>query len=216
MQADGRLPLQSRSMTDRSSSPPFSRPSASDLLSRRRCLQAGLAVAGLALSCAARAGYNIWTGEYTVPFADLKARLARRFPVQMSYAEIFSLQLENPSLALNPSQNRLQLTADMQISNPLFNPRSAQGVLAISSGLVFDSASSSLRLHEPKAERLELQGLSERDGRRLKDVGQLATNEALNNYALYTFKPDELRMGLKTLQPGAITVLDDGVKIALQ
>ena len=182
---------------------------------RRHFLQlAVLSAAGLT-GRFAHAGYNVWTGEFTVPATDLTTQIQRRFPVRLRYADIFTLQLNNPVLALDAERNRVMVTADLQVSNPLFLPQPVQGLLAISSGLVFDAATRALRLREPRTERLQLQGLSDRDARRLNEVGGLVAREVLNNYALHIFAPEDLRLGLKTLEPGDITVLADGVKIQL-
>jgi hypothetical protein len=190
-------------------------PDAAGLPGRRLCLRilAGAAIAGP--YGAAWAGYNVWTGEYTVPLADLQARLAARFPVKLRYAEIFTLQLTRPQLALDPAQNRTVVTADLQVASPLLT-RTLQGVLAISSGLRFDPAAAALRLYQPQTERLDVQGLPERDARGLKDVGAVVAREVLSDYPLHTFKPEELKVGLKTLELGDITVLQDGIKVQLK
>ena len=42
----------------------------------------------------------------------------------------------------------------------------------------------------------------------------MVVQELLRDYALYTFKPEDLRRFGKTFEPGAITVLDDGIKVS--
>ncbi|MFT4192817.1 MAG: DUF1439 domain-containing protein [Comamonas sp.] len=193
--------------------------------SRRHWLAHGLlratagpvAIAGaaalLAAPRSARAGYNFWLGEYTLGKPELEAQLARHFPLRLRYAELFTVTLTNPVLGLDAPANRARVTSEMQIDNPLFLRQPARGVLAVSSGLRYDAPARALRLHEARAERVELAGLNGDAARQLQAVAAAVAAEALRDYALYTFRPEELVFKGQTLTPGAITVLDDGIKV---
>ena len=179
-------------------------------LARRHLL--GAALFGLPL--VASAGYNFWTGDYTLTRKELQAQIDQRFPLQLRYSELFEVRLGDPQLTLMAPSNRVALAVDVHIRNPIVKPRQVQGVLALSSGLKFDPASSAIRLDQPTADRVELQGLDGPSAQQLQNIGALVAQELLRDYALYTFKPGDLRRFGKTFEPGAITVLDDGIKVS--
>ena len=180
------------------------------LLSRRQWL--GLPV--LVLPVAATAGYNFWTGEYTLSHHDLQAQVEKKFPLKLRYSELFEVRLTEPVLSLDATTNRASLATQVQIRNPIVQPRQVQGHLALSSGLRYDAASTAIRLDQPTAERVALEGLNSQGAQQLQTVGAVVAQELLRDYALYTFKPEDLRRFGKTFEPGAITVLDDGIKVS--
>lgn len=179
-------------------------------LARRHFL--GAALFGLPL--AASAGYNFWTGEYTLTRQEIQAHIEKKFPLQLRYSGLFEVRLGDPQLTLLPASNRVALAANVHISNPIAKPHQVQGVLALSSGLKFDQATNAIRLNQPTADRVELQGLNGLNAQQLQNIGAMVVQELLRDYALYTFKPEDLRRFGKTFEPGAITVLDDGIKVS--
>ena len=176
----------------------------------------------LASACAvtalqhAHAGYNFFTGEYTVGREEMAWRIAQRFPVELRYAGIFEVLLTQPRLDLDAAANRLRITVDVLVRNPLLLPEPVRGVLALSTGLRFDAATRSLRLDRPDADRLQLQGMGGRDAQQLQALGSVAAQQVLADYPLYTFRPEELRFGSRPIRVGAITVLPDGLVVQVQ
>ena len=168
----------------------------------------------LVLPLAATAGYNFWTGEYTLSHHDLQAQVEKKFPLKLRYSELFEVRLTDPLLSLDAGSNRATLATLVQIRNPIVQPRQVQGHLALSSGLKFDVASNAIRLDQPTAERVELEGLNSQGAQQLQTVGAVVAQELLRDYALYTFKPEELRRFGKTFEPGTITVMADGIKVS--
>ena len=57
--------------------------------------------------------------------------------------------------------------------------------------------------------------MSARDAQQLQAVGAMVAEEVLRDYPLHTFRPEDLKMGMRTFKPGAITVLADGIKVQL-
>ncbi|MNC83758.1 hypothetical protein D3C87_1216240 [compost metagenome] len=49
----------------------------------------------------------------------------------------------------------------------------------------------------------------------LNAIGAVVAQQLLKDYPLYTFKPEELRFNGKDVQPGAITVAADGIRVKL-
>ncbi|BEP70219.1 MULTISPECIES: DUF1439 domain-containing protein [unclassified Variovorax] len=183
---------------------------------RRRVLRALLGAAALPAPFAALAGFNFFTNEYTATREELQSQIAKRFPVAERYAEIFMVGLRDPQLGLDGRANRAAITATLTIASPLLAASPVQGVVSVSSALRYDAAARALRLDQPKAERLELQGVEGRDAERLQKVGAVVAQELLQGQILRSFTADELTVGRKTYEVGDITVQDNGIKVQLK
>jgi len=175
-----------------------------------------LCAGAAALPSTASAGFNFFLSEYTASREELQAEITRRFPLTQRYAEIFTVSLLDPQLGLDAAANRAALTAQLSIQSPLLSPPRVSGVVAMSSQLRYDVPARALRLQDPRAERLELQGVTGRDAERLQRIGAIVAQELLQGYPLRTFKPEELTVGRKTYEIGDITVLDDAIKVQLK
>ena len=189
-----------------------SRRSASTL--SRRLFTCSLLLAAT-LPASAFAGFNFFLSEYTASRDELQAQVVKQFPVRQRYAEIFVVTLRDPQLGLDGKSNRAALTALLTITSPLLG-RTVDGVVSVSSGLYYDATTRTLRLDQPKAERLELQGVGGRDAERLQQIAAVVAQELLNGQALRTFTAEELTVGRKTYEIGDITVLDNGIKVVLK
>ena len=165
---------------------------------------------------AALAGFNFFTSEYTASREELQAQIAKRFPVQKRYADIFTVGLRDPQLGLDARSNRAAITAVLSISSPLLQPQTVQGIVSVSSALKYDAPARALRLDRPQAERLELQGVTGRDAERLQNIGAVVAQELLQGQVLRSFTAEELTVGRKTYEIGDITVQDDGIKVQLK
>jgi hypothetical protein len=175
-----------------------------------------LAALGAALPWRAGAAFDFWTSEYTATRSELQAMLAQQFPVTRRYAEIVSVTLSEPQLGLHAAANRAAIAARVSIASPLLKTGRVDGTIALSSALRYDAAARALRLEQPRAERLELEGVSGADAERLQQIGGLVAQELLQGRVLRTFTPEELSFGSKTYEIGDITVLADGIKVELK
>ena len=184
--------------------------------SRRRVLHALLGAAALQTPFAALAGFNFFTSEYVASRDELQTMIAKRFPVAERYAEIFMVGLRDPQLGLDARTNRAAITATLTIASPLLAASPVQGVVSMSSSLRYDVPTRTLRLDQPKSERLELQGVEGRDAERLQKVGALVAQELLQGQVLRSFTADELTVGRKTYEIGDITVQENGIKVQLK
>lgn len=182
-------------------------------LSRRRLAQAALAAALWPMT--ANAGFNFFTNEYTATLAELQAEVDKHFPLAQRYAELFTVGLRDPQLGLSARTNRAAITATLSIASPLLLRDAVQGVVSVSSALRYDAPTRTLRLDQPKAERLSLQGIEGQDAQRLQQVGAAVAQELLRDQVLRRFKPEELSFGRKTYEIGAITVFDTGIRVQL-
>jgi hypothetical protein len=181
--------------------------------SRRRLYLAAL---GAALPWSAWAAFNFWTSEYTATRSELQAMIAKQFPMSQRYGDILLVALSDPQLDLNATANRAAITVRVSIASSLLRAGRVDGVIALSSALRYDAPARALRLEHPKAERLELQGVSGRDAERLQQIGGLVAQELLQGQVVRTFTAEELSFGSKTYEIGDITVLADGIKVELK
>lgn len=171
---------------------------------------------GASLPWRAWGAFNFWNSEYTASRSELQAMIATRFPLSQRYAQIVTVALTDPQLALNAAANRAAVTARVSIASPLLSAGQVRGTVALSSALSYDPVLRALRLDQPKAERLELQGVGGADAERLRQIGGLVAQELLQGQVLRTFTPEELSFGRKTCEIGDITVLDDGIRVQLK
>jgi hypothetical protein len=175
-----------------------------------------LSAAMLGAAWPSQAAYNVWTSEYTVKQQELQTVIEAQFPRKLRYLQIIELNLSNPRLSLNPASNRLITTVDAQIDNKLLMSRPVTGTLSMSSSLRYDAATHAVRLDAPAVERIDIPGLPAQYASQLNEIGNTAARQVLNNYPIYTFQPDQLEMNGKHVEPGAITILDDGIKVEIK
>ncbi len=185
-------------------------------LSRRCLLRLIGGAATLQVPTLALADFDFFLSEYSATRAELQAELANRFPLQQRYAEVFTVTLREPQLGLDPANNRLGITALLDLASPLLHPPGVKGLVSVSSALRYDAPARAVRLVEPRAERIEMQGLSGRDAARLQQIGALVAQELLRDQALHTFDAKDLTLGSKVYEIGDITVQQDHVKVQLR
>jgi hypothetical protein len=184
-------------------------------ISRRQGLRLAFPIAIAALGLRpAHAGYNIFTDQYTLTRAEVLSRIATRFPLSVGTPGLVDCILSHPQLGLEPELNRLRVTLDAQIRTP-FLAQPVAGLLAVSTKLRFDMTTLTLRLDQPRAERVVVQGLAPADAAQLQEIGGALAAEALRDYPLHTFRPEEMRAGLRRFSVESITVTDTGLRVQL-
>jgi hypothetical protein len=184
------------------------------LTGRRPLLRALLSAILLPALCLparlAHAGLNLLSNEFTATRDELQAELARRFPITHRFGELASVSLHNPQLALDGSANRATLASRLVILSPLLRPSSVGGRVTVSSGLRWDASGLSVRLQDPRAEQLRIDGVTGNDAQTLERISASVVQEALQGYPLHTFRPEELRFGLKVQ---GVTIGVDEIKV---
>lgn len=177
-------------------------------------LRAALAAMLLPALCPpARAGLNLLTNEFTATRDELQAELARRFPITRRYGELASVSLHDPQLALDGAANRATLASRLVIVSPLLRAASVGGQAAVSSGLRWDAQALAVRLQDPRTEQLRIDGVSGIDAQNLERISAAVVQEALQGYALHTFRPDELRLGIRIQ---GISIAADEIKVRFE
>ena len=191
--------------------------SATSLMGRRRLLPAALSVILLPPLCLparpARAGLNLLLNEFTATRDELQAELTRRFPITRRYGELASVSLHDPQLTLDGSANRATLASRLVILSPLLRPSPVRGQVAVSSGLRWDASGLAVRLQDPRAEQVRIDGVTGNDAQTLERISASVVQEALQGYPLHTFRPEELRFGLKVQ---GISIGVDEIKVKFE
>jgi len=166
-------------------------------------------------SAGARAGYNVWTGDYTFSRQELQEAIDKRFPARLRYGQVLDVRLANPRLVLDNAGNRVSTQMDAQVSNTLLPAPPITGKLSLSSGLRYDPDKRAVLLDNPSVERVQVDGMPAQYGEQLNAIGAVVAQQVLRDYPLYTFTPEQLRVAGKDIEPGAITVLPDGIKVRI-
>ncbi|MBP0635655.1 MULTISPECIES: DUF1439 domain-containing protein [unclassified Cupriavidus] len=173
------------------------------------------AAAVCAAATPALAGYNVWTGEYTLTRQELQAALEQRFPATLRYAEVVTVQLSHPRLVLDEASNRLTTHVDARLTNALLPSPPVDGTLALNSGVRYDPGQRAVLLDNPTVQQVEVNGMAQYR-EQLNAIGAVVAQQLLKDYPVYTFKPEELRFGGKEVEPGTITVGKDEVRVEVK
>nr|WP_092139242.1 DUF1439 domain-containing protein [Cupriavidus sp. YR651] len=184
----------------------------SKLFRTRRLMLATAAVAAIGTAALAHAGYNVWTGEYTFTKAELQSAVDKRFPTTLRYGELVSVKLTHPRLVLDEAGNRVITQMDAALTNTVLPSPPINGTLALNSGIRYDATRRAVLLDNPTVQQVQVQGMSQYS-EQLNAIGAVVAQQLLKDYPLYTFKPDELRFNGKDVEPGAITVAPDGIRV---
>jgi hypothetical protein len=179
-------------------------------------ITASAAVAGMTVTPTASAGYNVWTNDYTLPLTDLQSAIERKFPARLRYAEVFEVHLSNPRLTLNVAENRIITLVNLKVVSNLLLPTPLTGTLALSSRLKYDPLARAIRLDAPSVDRINVNGVGSEYAQQLNAIGAVVAQQVLNDYPIYTFKPEELRLGGKTFEPGTITMQSDSIVVQVK
>lgn len=173
-------------------------------------------VTGMTVTSTASAGYNVWTNEYTLPLADLQMAIQRKFPANLRYAEVFEVSVSNPRVTLNAAENRVVTLMNLKAVSNLLLPTPLTGTLALSSRLTYDPPSRAIRLKAPSVDRIDVDGMGAQYSQQLNAIGAVVAQQLLNDYPIYTFKPEQLRIGNKTFEPGTITIHSDSIVVQVK
>ncbi|TXI80811.1 MAG: DUF1439 domain-containing protein [Cupriavidus sp.] len=180
-----------------------------------RLVLGGALIAACASITAAHAGYNIWTGEYTFSRDELQGAVDKRFPATLRYGELVSVQLSHPRLTLDEATNRVTTLVDAALTNTILPAPPVNGSLALNSGIRYDADRRAVLLDNPTVQQVQVQGMPQYN-EQLNAIGAVVAQQLLKDYPLYTFKPDELRINGKDIEPGAITVAPDGIRVQIR
>ncbi|MBB5201275.1 DUF1439 domain-containing protein [Glaciimonas immobilis] len=180
------------------------------------CLTGVTLISLTASKTAASAGYNVWTNDYTLPLPVLQRAIEQQFPATLQYAQIFEIYLSHPRLAMNVAENRIVTVLNLKVISNLLLATPITGTLTLSSRLKYDPPTRAIRLDAPRVDRVDVGSVGAQYSQQLNAIGAVVAEQVLNNYPIYTFKPDELRLGQKTFEPGTITMQADSIVVQVK
>jgi hypothetical protein len=185
-------------------------------VSRRAFLVAACAAAGAAISLGACATgtFPFIPDHYTFSQQQVQDAVQRKFPYHRSVQQIFDVSLTNPVVVLLPDRNRVAVRLDAQLESPLMQ-QPVNGVFTLSSELAWDSTSRSVVLKSPTVDSVDMQGAAAAYAQQVGAVAAAAATQLLNNYPVYTFKPDQLQFAGVNYEPGTITILTNGIRVQI-
>ena len=175
----------------------------------------GLALCVLLLAgCAGLLPRSIVLGE-----PELQAQLARRFPIERSLFDTFTLKLSDPLLSIDAAAGRLGTELTLQGSD-LRNGRSLQGRLALDYGLRWEPADASVRLVQPRVQSLqfdEAPGLSSRGSEAAQRMGIALAERLLDDLVLYRVPEARLQtLRAAGYRPGTLQLTPAGLEITIE
>lgn len=151
--------------------------------------------------------------HYKVSSAALQAAVAQRFPLRYPVPGLLNLDVQVPTLRLLPAVNRLGAEMVVDAAGPALN-RSHQGTLEVEFALRYEVADRTVRAHQLRLKRLQFPTLQPGVVALLNTYGPALAERTLLEVVLHRMRPQDLALpdGLG-MQPGSITVTDEGLTI---
>ncbi len=155
-------------------------------------------------------------GDRTVNITQqqVQAKLQERLNLSLTVLKIFDVNLTNPLVSFDGNTERMITTMDTKITNPL-SKSLITGTTKISGKLKFDPSTNAVMLTESKIDQLNLNGLGGKYSELLSVLGAELGGELLNNFTLYTLKPDDLKSGNTFYTPKLLKVTDGNLQVTL-
>lgn len=179
---------------------------------RRRLFLAAVAACSLWVSACSQAVPT----KLSLTQAQIEQGLQAHFPQQFPIAGLLQLEVQQPQLQLLPSSNQLQTAWRVALSGPSLR-QTFQGHMQVRFGLVYQPADRSVRAHNVEVLALELQDANPALSDMLQTYGLRVASQALQGFPLYTVPAEDLTLADSLgLQPGAITVTEQGLDVAIE
>ncbi|KVD57713.1 DUF1439 domain-containing protein [Burkholderia ubonensis] len=182
---------------------------------RRRFLIACTAAIGVSASLAACAStFPFIPDHYTFSRGDAQKAVARKFPYQKTVAQVLDVSLANPVVGLLPDQNRIAVQFDAHFVSP-FLRAPVNGKFTVSGQLAYDAPSRSVVIKAPAVDNLALDGDAQMYAQQIGAAAGMIATQLLTDYPIYTFKPEQLQFAGVNYEPGTITILTNGIRVAI-
>ncbi|KVE74665.1 DUF1439 domain-containing protein [Burkholderia vietnamiensis] len=182
---------------------------------RRRFVAVCAGALGVSISLAACAStFPFIPDHYTFSRGDVQKAVARKFPYERTVAQVVDVALANPAVNLLPDQNRVAVQLDAHFTSP-FLREPVSGKFTVSGQLAYDAPSRSVVLKAPAVDNLVLDGDAQMYAQQVGAAAGLLATQVLTNYPIYTFKPEQLQFAGVNYEPGTITILTNGIRVAI-
>ena len=151
--------------------------------------------------------------RFKVSAAQLQTAVAQRFPLRYPVAGLLNLDVQVPSLRLQPALNRLGALMVVEAAGPALKQRH-QGTLEVEFALRYEPADRTVRAHQVRLVSLAFPSLQPSVVAMLNLYGPALTERALLEVVLHTLRPQDLALPEAIgMQPGSITVTNEGLTI---
>lgn len=151
----------------------------------------------------------------TVSLQRLQQALAQRFPQRLPIPGLLDLDLRTPQIRLLPEANRLAADLSVEASGPALR-RSHTGALALDFALRYEASDRSVRAYGIAFRSLRMSGLTPQASELLNAYGPALARDLLQEVVLYRVRDEDLALADNLgLQPGSITVTEEGLRIGL-
>lgn len=179
---------------------------------RRRLILAAAASCTLWMSACSQAVPT----KISISHAQLEQGLQDHFPKKFPIAGLLQMQMQQPQLQLQSSTNQLQTTLHVALSGPALR-NTFNGQMQVRFGLYYEPKDRSVRAQRIEVLSMELQDANPAMADMVRTYGLRLAEQALQGFALYTVKAEDLELADSLgLQPGAITVTDKGLDVAIE
>ena len=167
----------------------------------------------LLVSLALGAGSAAAVPGYRVSAGQLQQALARRFPLRYSLPGLFDLTLATPRLSLLPQRNRLGTSMLVEAAGAALR-RPHSGEFDLDFELRYEPADRSIRAHRLRVRSLRMEGLPPDTAALLERAATDMAGQQMLEIVLHRLEAGDLALAdTMGLQPGAITVTQDGLLI---
>ena len=114
-----------------------------------------------------------------------------------------------------PASNQIQTMLTIQLTGPVLR-QPLQGQLQVRFGLYYEPRDRSVRAERVEVQELVLTGADPALADMVKTYDLRVAQQALQGFALYTVPAEDLELADSLgLQPGAITVTEQGLNVAI-
>lgn len=173
----------------------------------------GGVVAALLGACAA-----LSPGERTVRISEAKLGeiIARQFPLNRRYLEVFDVTISAPQVTLLPESNRIATRFNYSTGSFLLGAREFAGTLDLSYALRFEPSDHTVRLTDVRAEGVQVPGVPPAYQRQANRLGGLLTENLLHDFVVHRLSQDDLQTAAGWgYQPGAFKVVPGALLLQL-
>ncbi len=179
-----------------------------------------LALAGMlagAMLLSACSGMRSGPRQVDISETRLLAMVAKQFPVQKKYLELFEVSLSEPQLRLMPEENRIGTRLNYAASTVLNSKNPWSGQLELSYGLRYQASDQTVRLDQVRMEGFQVAGVPAAYAQQLRGAGTQIAEVLLQDLVVHQLKPEDLRTvdGLG-YQPGVLKVVPGGLRLTLE
>lgn len=174
-------------------------------------------VAALALLLGAGACATGRTGarSVTLSLERLQATVAERFPQRFGAPGLLDLTLQAPRLGLRPEENRLAAQLVLDARGPLL-ARPVTGQADVDFGLRYEKSDHTLRATDLRLRGLSLPDVPPATAQALRQWLAQWVRESLHEVVVHRLREEDLMLAENLgLQPGAITVTPEGLRVEL-